>query len=138
MQKVTRIVGLCLVATIGLTGCAAQDGPPITEVKSAAALQEQMTAGVMVIHALDAEHYAKGHVPGAINIDYEKMTPEMLPAEKNKSMVFYCAGGMCPVGRMAANKARSWGYTNVSVYEGGIKDWRAAGMKVEAGSEPRP
>lgn len=138
MQKVTCLFGLWFVAAIGLTGCAANDGPPIAEVKSAAALQEQMSAGVMIVHALDAEHYAKGHVPGAVNIDYEKMTPEMLPAEKDKPIVFYCAGGMCPVGRMAANKAQSWGYTNVSVYEGGIKDWRAAGMKVESGSEPRP
>lgn len=138
MQKLTRILGLGLVVAIALTGCAAHNGPPIAEVKSAAALQELMTAGVMVVHALDAEHYAKGHVPGAVNIDYEKMTPEMLPAKKDRSIVFYCAGGMCPVGRMAASKARSWGYTNVSVYEGGIKDWRAAGMKVESGTEPRP
>jgi rhodanese-related sulfurtransferase len=83
---------------------------------------------------LNAENYAQGHVPGAVNVDYEKMTPEMLPSDKAQALVFYCAGPMCPVSDMAAKKAAKWGHTNVWVYKGGIKQWRSAGMAVAEGN----
>jgi len=34
---------------------------------------------------------------------------------------------------MAANKAAQWGYLNVWVYEGGMKDWQSSGMPVAKG-----
>ena len=115
------------------TGCAARD-PSVQEIKSAQELKGKMEAReVRVIHSLDATNYAKGHIPGAENIDYEKMTQQMLPQKKDEPMVFYCAGGMCPVGKMAANKAAKWGYTKVWVYEGGMKDWQNSGMTVAKG-----
>jgi rhodanese-related sulfurtransferase len=113
-----------------LAGCAPR-AENVTGIKSAQEMKTRIDAGnVRVVHALNAEHYGKGHIPGAVNIDYEKMKPDMLPAQKDQPLIFYCTGGMCPVGRMAANKAASWGYTNVSVYEGGLKDWQASGMAV--------
>lgn len=108
--------------------------PPIRKIESAAALKQTMTEpGVTVVHALDVEHFQKGHVPGAVNVDYEKMTVEMLPANKAAPLVFYCAGPGCPVSKMAARKAASWGYEDVWVFEGGIKEWKAAGMDVATG-----
>ncbi|MBI5765074.1 MAG: rhodanese-like domain-containing protein [Planctomycetes bacterium] len=118
-----------------LAGCAPR-AANVTEIKNAQDMKTKMDAGnIRVIHALDAEHYAKGHIPGAENIDYEKMKPEMLPAQKDQPLIFYCTGGMCPVGRMAANKAASWGYTHVSVYEGGLKNWQSSGMTVATGAK---
>ncbi len=118
-----------------LAGCAPR-AANVAEIKSAQDMKTKMdVGGVRVIHALDAEHYAKGHIPGAENIDYEKMKPEMLPAQKDQPLIFYCTGGMCPVGRMAANKAASWGYTHVSVYEGGLKNWQSSGMTVATGAK---
>ncbi len=118
-----------VIVTI-LCGCAARNAN-VTGIKSAQDMKARVDAGnVRIVDALNAEHYGKGHIPGAVNIDYEKMTPDMLPAQKDQPLIFYCAGGMCPVGSMAANKAASWGYTNVSVYEGGMKDWQASGMTV--------
>lgn len=118
-----------------LAGCAPR-AANVVEIKTAQDMKTKMDGGnVRVIHALDAEHYAKGHIPGAENIDYEKMKPEMLPAQKDQPLIFYCTGGMCPVGRMAANKAASWGYTNVSVYEGGLKNWQSSGMTVATGAK---
>ena len=117
-------------------GAAGPDGRiALKKIKTSAEL-EALTAGgeVLVVHALDAEHYAKGHVPGAVNIDYEKMKPDILPADKDRALVFYCAGGMCPVSDWAAKKAIKWGHTDVTVYKGGIKDWKAAGMKVGTGN----
>lgn len=116
-----------------ILGCAAHDSR-VQDIKSAAALKTRLDAGnVQLVHALDAANYAKGHIPGAVNIDYEKMTQQMLPAQKDAPIIFYCASPLCPVSRMAANKAVSWGYTQVSVYEGGMSNWRSSGMKVDTG-----
>lgn len=108
---------------------------PIKKVDSAQALKEKMASSdVVVIHALDAENFKKAHVPGATNVDYEQMTVEMLPADKSRPVIFYCAGPGCPVSKMAARKAASWGYEEVWVFEGGIKEWKAAGMEVASGN----
>jgi len=126
---------LGLVAGCSQDGGVNQGSAAVRRVGDAAALKAKMETGnLLVVHALNAEHYAQGHVPGAVNIDYEKMTPEMLPADKAKELVFYCAGPMCPVSDMAARKAAKWGYTNVWVYKGGIKQWRSAGMAVAKGN----
>ena len=111
-------------------------GGEVREIKTAQELKVKMDAGdVLLIHAFDAENYAKRHIPGAVNVDYEKMTPSMLPADKEKPLVFYCVGGMCPVGRLATQKAADWGHKNVWVYSGGMTDWQAAGMTFATGSE---
>jgi rhodanese-related sulfurtransferase len=121
-----------------LSGCANPNagGPTaIREIDSAAALKTEMEGGnVTVIHALDREHFARAHIPGAVHCDYELMdqvASERLPADKSRSLVFYCAGPMCPVSRRAASKATQMGYTSVAVYEGGIRGWQAAGFPVE-------
>ena len=128
MKRHVLIAGFLL-----LGGCAAHDSR-VQEIKSAKALKTRLDEGqVHLIHALDAENYAKAHIPGAMNVDYEKMTPQMLPAQKDEPIIFYCASPFCPVSRMAANKAAQWGYTQVYVYEGGMSDWRASGMPIDKG-----
>jgi rhodanese-related sulfurtransferase len=133
-MKTKITLRLLIVLNAWACGCAA--APSVKRVSSAQDLKAQIDAGqVHVVHALSAEHYVKGHIPGAANIDYEKMKPDMLPADKNAPLVFYCSGPMCPVSKMAANKAAQWGYTNVSVYEGGMKDWQSSGMPVSTGDK---
>ena len=133
LSSLVLIAGACAGKTaIQQTGSQAD----IATVESAADLQAEMgRGGVTVIHALDAEHYGKGHVPGAVNVDSETMTADSLPADKSARLIFYCAGPGCPVGHTAANKAASYGYTNVAVYPGGIQDWRASGMDVASGRD---
>ncbi|MBX3394631.1 MAG: rhodanese-like domain-containing protein [Phycisphaerae bacterium] len=130
---------LCIVWTISVgAGCANQGGAGIQvgRIDSAAELKAKMDAGnLLVIHALNAEHFAKGHIPGAKNIDIQDMTVSSLPADKAQPMVFYCGSVHCPVGHDAAQKAASWGYSHVWYYAGGIADWRASGMQVATGTE---
>lgn len=106
----------------------------VQHVKSASEVKALVDSqGAVVVHTLDAENYRAGHIPGAIHVEYEKMTVDRLPPEKDKPLVFYCAGGMCPVGGMAARKAADWGYTRVYEYSGGMRDWRASGAAVATG-----
>ena len=122
-----------------LLGCADSNrsGVSIQQYASANELKERIDArAVTVVDTFESATYERGHIPDAINCDYEQMdslAANRLPADKSTPLVFYCAGGMCPVGSMAANKAVKLGYTNVAVYKGGIKGWRAAGLPVETG-----
>jgi len=120
-----------------LAGCSGgRHGINIEKIESAQALKARLDAGtITAVDTLDDAHFNEGHIPGAHHCDYEKMSPDCLPADKAAPLVFYCAGGMCPVSRMAADKAVGYGYTKVAIYEGGIKGWKAAGMPVAKGAK---
>ncbi|MGH9544956.1 MAG: rhodanese-like domain-containing protein [Terriglobales bacterium] len=50
---------------------------------------------------------------------------------KNAEIVVYCGGPKCPQSRMAAAKLLKLGYENVRAYEGGLEEWKAAGLAAE-------
>jgi len=50
---------------------------------------------------------------------------------RNAEIVVYCGGPKCPQSRMAAQKLRKLGYENVRAYEGGLEQWKGAGLAVE-------
>jgi 3-mercaptopyruvate sulfurtransferase SseA len=43
-----------------------------------------------VFDANSPSTFAKGHLPGAVNVDYEDMEEAELPADKATRVVFYC------------------------------------------------
>jgi hypothetical protein len=57
-----------------------------------------MTDNVMIIDARPYKPmYIKGHIPGAVSIpdtDFDKKT-DLLPADKNALLIFYCGGLEC-------------------------------------------
>jgi len=85
--------------------------------------------GSVIIDARPArKKYAKGHVPGAINIPntfFAKMT-DKLPADKQTPLIFYCGGNKCPLSLKSAVKARALGYTNVKLFQAGYPAWKKA------------
>lgn len=71
--------------------------------------------------------YDKGHIPTAISIptsEFDKHLAE-LPADKAKTLVFYCGGFKCPLSHKAAVKALALGYTDVKVFSAGYPAWKA-------------
>lgn len=130
-----RRFSVSVVIVCGMVvGCGSPGGHgmAVEKIQTAADLKARLDSGTLTaVDTLDDVHFADGHIPGATHCDYEKMSPDCLPADKAAPLVFYCAGGMCPVSRMAADKAVGYGYTKVAIYEGGIRGWKAAGMPVE-------
>jgi len=47
--------------------------------------------GVFVYDNNSSEDYAKGHVPTAKWVDYEKVQASDLPKDKSATLIFYCA-----------------------------------------------
>jgi rhodanese-related sulfurtransferase len=87
-----------------------------------------------LVEVLGPEDYARGHIPGAINIPLERIAHEAkrrLPLEKE--IVVYCASSTCKASEVAAKKLKQVGFKNVSVYVGGKRDWVEAGGPLVAG-----
>jgi rhodanese-related sulfurtransferase len=105
---------LTLLATSALAvswSCYAGEFPDVsvTEVK---ALAESKKA--VIIDVNGTESYKKGHVPGAL--DYAAIKDklaEVLPKDKNATIVAYCGGPKCKAYQAAATAAEKLGYKNV-------------------------
>ena len=73
-----------------------------------------------------ARKYDLGHIPTAVNIpdlQFDKLAPTLLPADKAQLLIFYCDGVECALSHNSAFKAEKLGYINVHVYAEGYPDW---------------
>ena len=82
--------------------------------------------------AVDANNAAtrerQGVIPGATILShFERYDVAELPADKAKSLVFYCANESCGASHAAAEKAKLAGWTDVRVLPAGIAGWKKAG-----------
>jgi|GEM_PF-106268 rhodanese-related sulfurtransferase len=83
----------------------------------------------VLIDSRPAGRYNEAHINGAINIpdaNFDKLK-NLLPADKNKMLIFYCGGLECPLSGDSARKAKALGYTNVHVYQEGTPFWAEFG-----------
>ena len=88
---------------------------------------------VQFVETLRAEHFAQGHLPGAVHFHFDEVqerAPELLP-DKDALIVTYCSNTACQNSRIAAEKLAKLGYTNVRRYEEGKQDWDEAGLELE-------
>jgi len=106
----------------------------IQKINTAADLKAKLgDKTVLVVNALTKEDFAREHIPGTIHIYFEDVSPATLNRPKDAPVIFYCAAYGCPVSRRAAQRAVDAGYTNVSVFEGGMQEWKTAGYDIATG-----
>lgn len=87
---------------------------------------------VQVVNVLDPEYYNLGFIQGSQKIPLDELDKRLKELNKNQEVVTYCAHSECPSSRKAAEKLAAKGF-NVRAYEGGIKEWSAAGFPMESG-----
>lgn len=99
---------------------------------------EQFVAAdaALIVDARDAEEYAEGHIPGAINLPYDEAVTDPVRlqnlAAPDRPIVVYCGGGTCEVSINLANELYyGAGYPKVAVYMGGFPEWVEKGLEVE-------
>lgn len=88
---------------------------------------------ITLVDTLPADTFAKGRLPGAINIvsdDILDEAPRRLP-DKQTTIIVYCASENCKRAGHAAERLAHLGYTEVYHYVGGIKAWLAEGLSLE-------
>lgn len=87
----------------------------------------------LFVDSREAEDFAGGSIPGAINIPTsayrEGHAPLMAP--KGSLLVVFCSGGDCELSHELARLLVKDGYRKVRVYVGGFEEWEAMGMPVE-------
>ena len=78
-----------------------------------------------VIDARDAGQFAKGHIPGAINMDWRQVLAKRNSIPKNKPVLIYCNTGS--LSAQAGFALRVAGWENVRILQGGMQEWKAKG-----------
>lgn len=90
-------------------------------------------APITLVEALPEGYYAKGHLPGAINLPHDKVrerAASLLP-DKSAFIVVYCANTPCQNSATAARTLDALGYRNVAEYIEGKQGWVEAGLPLE-------
>jgi len=99
--------------------------------KQAKALHDRRVKFVDVRAAND---FAKGHVPGAFNLDVAtELSRDTLSriVKRDEEFVLSCHGKNCPDSAYASAKALSWGFRRVHYFASGFPAWKEAGYPVE-------
>jgi rhodanese-related sulfurtransferase len=90
---------------------------------------------IIILDARDPAEYAEGHIPGAINIPYDRI-PEYFDVLNSQvpmdaHVVCYCRSLTCDFSDQLATELKIIGYKNVSVFSGGWDQWSTAGYPIE-------
>jgi rhodanese-related sulfurtransferase len=95
-------------------------------------------ADFVLVDALSPLAYAMGHLPGAVNIapDWIDDRARRRIPDLDTEVVVYCADAGCDSSHKVAHRLIELGYRNVRHYEGGKRDWEAAGLPLEGGRRP--
>jgi rhodanese-related sulfurtransferase len=93
-----------------------------------------------LINVLFEEAFRNEHIPGSINLPvddkYFARKVQELPdvaGDVNHTIVVYCASQQCTASSTAAQTLELAGFTNVHRFEGGMRQWKAAGYPTESG-----
>jgi len=84
-------------------------------------------------NVLTDEWFHGDMIPQSRRVPLDKVGNEVRSTNlpKDAEIVVYCGGPKCPQSRMAAEKLGKLGYENVRAFEGGLEEWKNAGLSIE-------
>jgi rhodanese-related sulfurtransferase len=85
---------------------------------------------VTVLDVRPEDEYARGHLPGAVNIPLEKLKRRLKDLDPSREIVAYCRGAYCVLAFEAVAALRARGF-NVRRLQDGFPEWKAAGLPIE-------
>jgi rhodanese-related sulfurtransferase len=89
----------------------------------------------VVVDCRSPDSFAKGHVPGAVNIPYRTMNEQTTSRlSKSTPIVAYCTSVSCNASAKGALRLASLGF-RVKEMVGGIEAWKAEGYPVATGPQ---
>lgn len=83
----------------------------------------------VVIDVRTPEEFATGHIPGALNIPFDRIAKRISEIDAPHGVALYCMLG--PRARKGEAALLAAGYALVLHLEGGLAAWQAAGLPVE-------
>lgn len=103
------------------------------EAVSFEALRQQLTDElVTLLDVRPVDEFADGHVPGALNVPLATLEAWIADRSAGGPIVAYCRGPWCVLAFEAVAQLRQHGL-QASRLEGGLPEWRRAGLPVAAG-----
>lgn len=75
--------------------------------------------------------YAAGHIPGAVSVPHDQLAARLAELPERADIVAYCRGRYCVFAPDAVRLLRARGLS-ARLLEGGLPDWRLAGLPVTA------
>ena len=88
-------------------------------------------SGMIVVDARTPESYARGHVPGAINLPHRAIDASSTQAlSRDKVIVTYCDGIFCNASTKAAAKLTALGFKVKEMLDG-MDGWKKEGYPIE-------
>ncbi|HEX4922557.1 MAG TPA: rhodanese-like domain-containing protein [Bdellovibrionales bacterium] len=85
---------------------------------------------VQLINVLDPKLYGLGSIKGSLRIPANELADRLMEIDKSKEIVTYCANYDCQLSKEAARLLGRHGFA-VRAYEGGIEEWKQAGLAVD-------
>lgn len=127
MNRLFFSIGLLIIA-LG-SGCS-----PNSEFEVPVEVFQQQLSERVDAHLLDVrtpEEFATGHLPGAINVDWNasNFEAEVDRLDRSKKVFVYCLSG--PRSAAAGARLRSMGFQEVVELKGGMMAWRKARLPEE-------
>jgi phage shock protein E len=126
-KPLVAIVGLISAALL-LTACSSSSS---VEKKNAAGFVEVINqADVVIIDVRTPAEFAEGHLPSALNIDFQSgnFEQEIESLDKTVTYAVYCRSGNRS-SQATAIMAKA-GFTNIYDLQGGVADLQAAGAQI--------
>lgn len=88
--------------------------------------------GYALVNVLPPEYFAKEHIPGSINIQYDDISEFERRFDKNKEIIVYCASVTCTAGPDTAKALSARGFAKARDFPGGSKEWKESGNALSA------
>ena len=86
---------------------------------------------VLVLDVRPEAEYTAGHIPGAVNVPHDQLAARLAELPETADIVAYCRGRYCVFAPDAVRLLRERGFS-ARPLEGGLPDWRLAGLPVAA------
>ncbi len=96
------------------------------------------------IDARELEEFECGTIPGSINIPFDYLPDDDLGKyfdsalggnAKDHPIITFCSGSECDLSLHLARNLQAFGYTKVSIFFGGAREWEKTGMAMERRGE---
>ncbi len=129
------LAGLLLLVALGACAKPQEPAPPWKSI-DAQTLRTMMASGkdITVVDTMSELECLDHRIPGTQCLACEEIenSASVLPADKERALVFYCESEGCYRSCRAAEAAIRYGYKEVYLLAGGIPAWKQAGYPMES------
>jgi phage shock protein E len=124
------VIAICAALALAQAGCG-------REALSAPIPASDLLAGIdadaapLILDVRTPEEFARGHVPGALNIGVDELAQRIgeISGHRAEEVVVYCERG--PRAERASALLAGAGFASVLRLEGDMSGWRAAGLPTD-------